>query len=291
MNNQKKIKDLQIKKFSCLLISSMIQAISDNPFTSYRQLLQQYTQNKQGQYYDINKTKNIVRNIFLNNPINVSFSGLKTRLIGNFIKRVPKFGLILGYNGNDKTIRLDSILFAAIFASPFVNPIRFIEKQQRLNFHKSNIEINSNVILDKCKKYYYFPLFRGITPLITHTFISTSLGIFYQNKIQKKIYNYNYFQNKNINRFYSNLTSSIIISPIYIFLTNPIERIETIIQIKDINKPKYSIINAIKEYKNDVKINGYKGFFRGNGTGILKAIISLTVFHETRMTLEKIIIK
>lgn len=272
-------------------MSSMIQAIADNPFTSYRQLLQQYIQNKKGQYYNINKTKNIVRNIFLNNPINIAFSGLKTRLIGNFIKRVPKFGLILCYNGNDKIIRLDSILFSAIFASPFVNPIRFIEKQQRLNFHKSNNEINSKIILNNCKKYYYLPLFRGITPLITHTFISTSLGIFYQNKIQQKIYNYNHFKNNNINRFYSNLTSSLIISPIYIFLTNPIERIETIIQIKDINKPKYSLINAIKEYKNDIKMNGYKGFFRGNGTGIAKAVISLTVFHETRMILENIIIK
>ena len=285
------MKEDQFKKFLCLLSSSMIQAIADNPFTSYRQLLQQYTKDINGNYINPSLTNQKVRKIFLKNPINVAFSGLKVRLIGNFIKRVPKFGLILGYNGNKKNIGLDSILFAAIFASPFVNPVRFIEKQQRINLDKCSKEVSAKLILKKCKNQYYLPLFRGMIPLISHTFISTSLGIFYQNKIQQNIYKKNLFNSDYGNRLTSNILSSVIISPLYITLTNPIERIETMIQVQNIEKPKMKINNVINEYIKDVKLNGLKGFLRGQGAGIGKAVVSLTVFHETRMSLENILIK
>ena len=274
-----KEKNVQYKKFLCLLNSSMIQAIADNPFTSYRQLLQQYTKDSYGKMINPELTKQKVRQIFLKNPINVAFSGLKVRLIGNFIKRVPKFGLIMGYNGKKKEIGLDSILFAAIFASPFVNPVRFIEKQQRVNLDKCSIERSALSIIKECKNKYYIPLFRGMTPLMTHTFISTSLGIFYQNKLQKKIYNQQLFSNDSLNRFSSNLLSSSIISPLYITLTNPLERLETMIQVQKISKSKMSINQSITEYAKDIKINGYKGFFRGQGTGIAKAIVSITVVN------------
>ena len=54
-----------------------------------------------------------------------------------------------------------------------------------------------------------------MTPLISHTFISTSLGIFYQNKIQQNIYKKKLFNNDYGNRLSSNIISSLIISPIY----------------------------------------------------------------------------
>ena len=285
------MKEDQLKIFISLLSSSMIQAIADNPLTSYRQLLQQYTKDKNGNYINPKYTNEKVKKIFLKNPINVAFSGLKIRLIGNFIKRVPNFGLLLGYNGNNKTITLDSILFASIFASPFVNPIRFIEKQQRINLDRCSEEISVKLIMKKCKNQYYLPLFRGMTLLIGNTFIGTSLGIFYQNKLQQSIYKKDIFNNDYYNRLLSNILSSFIISPIYITLTNPLERIETMIQIKDIEKPKMKINNAIKEYLKDVKLNGLQGFFRGQATGILKVIISLTIFHETNMTIKNILIK
>ena len=63
------------------------------------------------------------------------------------------------------------------------------------------------------------------------------------------------------------------------------------IQVQNIEKPKMKINIAIKEYIKDVKLNGLKGFLRGQGAGIGKAVVSLTVFHETRMSLENILIK
>ena len=63
------------------------------------------------------------------------------------------------------------------------------------------------------------------------------------------------------------------------------------IQVQNIENPKMKINNAIKEYLKDVKLNGVKGFLRGQGAGIGKAVVSLTVFHEVRMTLENILIK
>ena len=69
-----------LNKFICLLSSSMVQAIADNPFTSYRQLLQQYTKDSNANYINPRLTNQKVRKIFLKNPINVAFSGLKVRL-------------------------------------------------------------------------------------------------------------------------------------------------------------------------------------------------------------------
>lgn len=46
-------------------------------------------------------------------------------------------------------------------------------------------------------------------------------------------------------------------------------------------------IAAMKEIALDTKQFGLKGAFRGQGIGIVKAIISLTLFHEGRIGLTK----
>ena len=51
------------------------------------------------------------------------------------------------------------------------------------------------------------------------------------------------------------------------------------------------ILSKEEDIVKDVKLNGLRGFLRGQGAGIGKAVVSLTVFHEVRMTLENILIK
>ena len=44
-------------------------------------------------------------------------------------------------------------------------------------------------------------------------------------------------------------------------------------------------MNALKELSTDMRKFGFSGVFRGQGIGIVKGIISLTLFHEGRLFL------
>jgi len=81
------------------------------------------------------------------------------------------------------------------------------------------------------------------------------------------------------------LVASAVVSPIYVAVTNPISRLEVIMQTSKIDGKGVSTMAAVKEIVQDSKDFGMKGAFRGNGIGIAKAVISLTLFHEGRMGL------
>ena len=54
-------------------------------------------------------------------------------------------------------------------------------------------------------------------------------------------------------------------------------------QTSAIDKKSISLIDAIKEVAHDSKKFGLRGVFRGQGIGICKAIISLSMFHQGRL--------
>ena len=64
-----------------------------------------------------------------------SLSGLWPRLIGVLFKRIPKFGILLGYGvvTGDKSGKpgFGAATAASILSAPFINPVRMVEKQQR----------------------------------------------------------------------------------------------------------------------------------------------------------------
>ena len=55
------------------------------------------------------------------------------------------------------------------------------------------------------------------------------------------------------------------------------------LQTSSIKGSSISTTQAIKELVFDMKKFGMSGIFRGQGIGILKGIISLTLFHEGRL--------
>ena len=72
-------------------------------------------------------------------------------------------------------------------------------------------------------------------------------------------------------------------SPIYVVVTNPLSRLEVIMQTNSIKGGSISTVAAIKEMGADMAKFGLAGVFRGQGIGIFKAIISLSLFHEGRL--------
>jgi len=81
------------------------------------------------------------------------------------------------------------------------------------------------------------------------------------------------------------LIASAVVSPIYVAVTNPLSRLEVIMQTSAIDKKSISTMGAIKEMGRDMSAFGMRGIFRGQGIGIFKAVISLTLFHEGRIFL------
>ena len=58
-------------------------------------------------------------------------------------------------------------------------------------------------------------------------------------------------------------------------------------QTNSIQGKSISVGAAVKEMAADMAEYGLRGIFRGQGIGIAKAIVSLTLFHEGRMFLAR----
>ncbi|KAL1512271.1 hypothetical protein AB1Y20_005533 [Prymnesium parvum] len=266
---------------------SAIQTVGDNPVTAYRQLVQQYAKGVNGEQLSPAEASAEAKQVFYKAPITASLSGLWPRLIGVLFKRVPKFGILLGYSyitGEGGEPGFAAATAASILSAPFINPVRMIEKQQRAYMKQTGAEKPLMEILRESSAKYFTPLFRGTVPLMGHSLASAVLGLVGQPRlqkyVQKELGSTGYFSGSA-----TNLVASAVVSPIYVIVTNPLSRLEVIMQTNSIKGKSISTVEAIKEMGADMAKFGLSGVFRGQGIGIVKAIISLTLFHEGRMFL------
>ncbi|CAM9201315.1 unnamed protein product [Heterosigma akashiwo] len=270
----------------CYLGGSAIQTVGDNPVTAYRQYVQQFAKSAAGKNVSPAEAAAEAKAVFRANPVAASMSGLYPRLIGVLFKRVPKFGILLGYTtltGTSGEPGFAAATAASILSAPFINPVRMIEKQQRANLKTLGREATVMEILAESKKKNFAPLFRGTIPLMGHSFVSAILGLVGQPKLQK--YVQKELKNTGLGQSATNLIASAVVSPIYVVATNPLSRLEVIMQTSSISGERIGVVQAVKELGNDMAVNGMKGVFRGQGIGMAKAIVSLTLFHEGRMML------
>ncbi len=63
----------------------------------------------------------------------------------------------------------------------------------------------------------------------------------------------------------------------------PPRPLEVIMQTNSLKGNSISTVAALKELSTDMAKFGLAGIFRGQGIGIAKAIVSLTLFHEGRI--------
>lgn len=274
------------QNFVCYLGGSAIQTVGDNPVTAYRQLVQQYAKNLAGETVAPAVASAEAKAVFYKSPVAASLSGLWPRLVGVLFKRVPKFGILLGYTtltGDTGEPGFAAATAASILSAPFINPVRMIEKQQRAYLKQTGAEKPLMEIIKESAEKNYKPLFRGTVPLMGHSLASAILGLVGQPKLQKWVHKE--VGNFGIGGSVANLVASAIVSPIYVIVTNPLSRLEVIMQTNSIKGNSISVFAAIKEITTDMATFGLKGVFRGQGIGIAKAIVSLSLFHEGRMWL------
>jgi hypothetical protein len=288
----------KFQNFMAYIGGSTIQTILDNPITSYRQLIQQYAKDSAGKIIDPKIARFQANNVFIKSPISASMSGLGPRLFGVSFKTIPKFGFFWGITAvtGEKEPGMISAIGASIFSAYCINPIRMIEKQQRVEL-KNTGKIKPVIeIIRETKSSNFKPLFRGTVPLMGHSIASATTGLVGQPKLQKIIQNKLTSDSKEPNLFSfskssANLIASAMVSPIYVVMTNPLSRLEVIMQTNPIKDKNIKITDAIKELVRDSREFGLRGMFRGQGIGIIKAIISLSLFHEGRMFTEGLLKK
>jgi len=264
---------------------SAIQTVGDNPVTAYRQLVQQYAK-IDGVTVDPKVAQAEANAVFLRSPLAASLSGLWPRMIGVLLKRVPKFGFLLGYGfimGQGEP-GFAAATAASILSAPFINPVRMVEKQQRAFMKTTGAEKPLMDIMREAAAKNFMPLFRGTIPLMGHSFASAVLGLVGQPRLQKYVHK-ELGATGMFGQSATNLISSAIVSPIYVVVTNPLSRLEVIMQTNSIKGNAISAVDACKEIGADMAKFGLAGVFRGQGIGIAKAIVSLTLFHEGRIWL------
>ena len=278
----------QAQALSAYLGGSAFQTVMDNPVTAYRQLVQQYAKDAAGKPVEPKVAVSEARAVFRSNPVSASLSGVGPRLVGVGFKRVPKFGILLGFSfflGEGENPGFAAATAASILSAPFINPIRMIEKQQRAYFKQTGSAKPILEILKESAAQKFAPLFRGTVPLMGHSFASAILGLVGQPKLQKYIQK-ELGDKTSLGRSATGLVASAIVSPIYVFVTNPLSRLEVIMQTSSIGGKAYTVLGALKEMFHDMTAFGLRGVFRGQGIGIAKAIISLSLFHEGRHFLQ-----
>lgn len=289
-SNYFKVGDNGISQFQLMVAylgGSAFQTIIDNPITAYRQLVQQYAKDLKGNVVDPKIATREANKVFKKSPISACLSGLGPRLVGVGFKRVPKFGFLLGISfitGNNENVNMMSATGASILSAPFINPIRMIEKQQRAYFKQTGKSKSIRDILKESRLQKYKPLFRGTVPLMGHSLASATTGLVGQPQLQKYIQS-ELGQKTSFSRFTTGLIASSIVSPIYIVMTNPLSRLEVIMQTSSIKDRPVTLTQAVREVIKDSRTFGLRGVFRGQGIGMAKAIVSLTIFHEGRIFL------
>lgn len=278
----------QAQMMTAYLGGSAFQTICDNPVTAYRQLVQQYAKDLAGNIVDPKVAQGEANAVFKKSPVAASMSGLTPRLIGVLFKRIPKFGILLGisYVASEGEVGMVAATGASIMSAPFINPVRMVEKQQRAYFKQTGEIKGVWEILMEAKAKNFKPLFRGTVPLMGHSLASATLGLVGQPQLQKKI-KAEIGTSGMLGNSATNLLSSALVSPIYVFVTNPLSRLEVIMQTSSIAGKSIGPIEACREIGSDMAKNGMKGLFRGQGIGMAKAVISLSLFHEGRMWCER----
>jgi hypothetical protein len=266
---------------------STFQTVVDNPVTAYRQLIQQYAKDATGKVVDPKIARMETNAVFRASPVAASLSGLGPRLVGVGLKRVPKFGFLLGISytlDEGGEVGMVAAVGASIFSAFFINPVRMVEKQQRACFKQTGASKPVMEILRESAASYYKPLFQGTVPLMGHSLASATTGLVGQPELEKYIKK-ELGAKTSLGSFAAGLLASTIVSPIYVVITNPLSRLEVIMQTSAIQGKSIGLLPACKEILLDSQTVGLRGMFRGQGIGIVKAIISLTMFHQGRIYL------
>lgn len=85
----------------------------------------------------------------------------------------------------------------------------------------------------------FLPLFRGTVPLMGHSLASAVLGLVGQPRLQKWVQK-EIGAKSSLSGSMTNLIASAAVSPVYVVVTNPLSRLEVIMQVRHLSGRRLS---------------------------------------------------
>merc|ERR1719440_405856 len=119
-----------------------------------------------------------------------------------------------------------------------------VEKQQRAYLKTTGTEKPLMDIFRESAAKYFAPLFRGTIPLMGHSLASAVLGLVGQPRLQKWVQK-EVGATGLLGQSGTNPVASAIVAPIYVVVTNPLSRLEVIMQTNSIKGNSIGIGSAI----------------------------------------------
>merc|ERR1719224_360163 len=116
-----------------------------------------------------------------------------------------------------------------------------IEKQQRAFLKETGADKPLMEIMREAAAKNFMPLLRGTIPLMGHSFASAVLGLVGQPRLQKWVQK-EVGTKSGLSGSATNLVASSVVSPIYVVVTNPLSRLEEIMQTNSIKGNSISTI-------------------------------------------------
>merc|ERR1712139_668885 len=98
-------------------------------------------------------------------------------------------------------------------------------------------------ILRESAQQQFRPLLRGTVPLMGHSLASATLGLVGQPRLQKWVQK-ELGANSGLGPSATNLAASAAVSPIYVVVTNPLSRLEVIMQTNSIKGKSIPVTQA-----------------------------------------------
>ncbi|KAI2504727.1 hypothetical protein MHU86_9744 [Fragilaria crotonensis] len=155
----------QFQAMTAYLGGSCFQTVMDNPITAYRQLVQQYAKDLNGNVVDPKVARGSLpfsdpipskhRFLALVPELSVSVSSVFPNLASSWV---------FPFLGEGESPGFVAATGASILSAPFINPIRMIEKQQRAFFKQTGQTKPIMEILRESAAKNFVPLFRGTVP-------------------------------------------------------------------------------------------------------------------------------
>jgi hypothetical protein len=157
----------------CNISASSFSILFDNPISVYRQMIQQSSMEPK-------YARQAAQSRFRQSPLTVGFTGITPRISGILLKKFPVFGILstISHVRNENEISPTTSLISGTLAAVVINPIRFIEKQQRSKFLSTGEKVSIAQIFKESYARSLTPFLRGIVQHMGHSVFSSLVGLY-----------------------------------------------------------------------------------------------------------------
>ena len=251
--------------------ASVAQHVVESPFTVYRELIHDYKRYGPAE----------ARAAFGRGMLTVSCAGIVPRLVGSLLRKIPKYGIMIGVSRHmhaGQDLCTPAVMGTAGAVAVVSTPAKVLEKQQIFHAARTGAGLPVGDLWAHAARCGYRTLFRGALPYAARSSIGTATGIVLHPRVQSRIE-----ESLGCHTTRACILASAALCPVYVIPTAYLSRMETYMQSRPLASERLTLRESVQTITRDVQLNGWRGMCRGMASGMLESIVSLSAFHLTRI--------